>query len=69
MILDDHQIKVLHLMRNKKFDEAEENYQRYQMKDSLEKFIEKLHQERESEHKTESKTEARLGKEITLEPN
>lgn len=35
MILEDHQIKVLHLMRHKTFEEAEEDYQRYEMKTNL----------------------------------
>jgi len=41
VLFDDHQIQMLHLMRNKTFSEAEHNYQLYQMKDNLSKIIEK----------------------------
>jgi len=40
VLFDDHQIKVLHLMRNKTFSEAEHNVQLYQMKDNLSKIVE-----------------------------
>lgn len=41
VLLEDHQIKVLHLMRNKTFKEAEDTYNRYQMKDNLFRLIQK----------------------------
>lgn len=41
VILEEHQIKALHLMRNKTFAEAEKQYENYQMKNNLEKFIKK----------------------------
>lgn len=40
VLLDDHQIKVLHLMRNKTFSEAEHNVKLYQMKENLSKLVE-----------------------------
>lgn len=39
VLLEDHQIKVLHLMRNKTFKEAEDTFKNYQMKDNLSKLI------------------------------
>lgn len=41
ILLESHQKKVLHLMRNKTFSEAEDNYQLYQMKGNLAKLINK----------------------------
>ena len=41
VLLEGHQKKVLHLMRNKTFKEAEDNYQLYQMKGNLAKLITK----------------------------
>ena len=39
VILDDHQLKVLHLMRNKTFKEAENNFKRYEMKNNLTRML------------------------------
>lgn len=39
MLLEDHQKKVIHLMRNKTFAEAETNYGLYEMKSNLAKFV------------------------------
>ena len=42
VLLENHQKKVLHLMRNKTFKEAEDNYSLYQMKPNLAKFVSKM---------------------------
>ena len=62
VLLQEHQKKVLHLMRNKTFPEAESNYQLYQMKGNLAKFINKR-------KKIKKQREEKIYKnEIVLEP-
>ena len=67
VLLDDHQLKVLHLMRNKTFKEAENNTKLYEMKDNLSKIVEK-HKVKDPLAAPTLESAANL-REISLQPN